>query len=60
VTLVSDSSQDAVDRFGRSLFYVDRSDGVDIGEAILRAGWANVFVFEQDFQRLPRYPGGPQ
>jgi hypothetical protein len=29
--------------------------GVDIGEAILRAGWANVFVFEQDFQRLPRY-----
>jgi hypothetical protein len=55
VTLVSDPTQDAVDRFGHSLFYVDRSDGVDVGEAMLRAGWANVFVFEQDFQRLSRY-----
>jgi endonuclease YncB( thermonuclease family) len=55
VTLVSDPSQDAADRFGRSLFYVDRSDGVDLGEAMLRAGWANVFVFEQEFERLPRY-----
>jgi endonuclease YncB( thermonuclease family) len=27
VTLVSDPTQDAVDHFGRSLFYVDRDDG---------------------------------
>jgi hypothetical protein len=26
-----------------------------VGEEMLRAGWANVFVFEQDFQRLSRY-----
>jgi endonuclease YncB( thermonuclease family) len=55
VTLVSDPTQDAVDRFGRSLFYVDRSGGVDVGEAMLRTGWADVFVFENDFERLPRY-----
>ena len=55
VNLVSDPTQDAVDRFGRSLFYVDRTDGVDLGEEMLRTGWANVFVFDQDFQRLSRY-----
>jgi micrococcal nuclease len=56
VNLVSDPTQDAVDRFGRSLFYVDRTaDGLDVGEAMLRAGWADVFVFERDFQRLAAY-----
>jgi hypothetical protein len=37
------------------LFYVDRLDGVDVGEQLLRDGWADVFVFEADFQRLSRY-----
>jgi hypothetical protein len=56
VNLVSDPTQDAVDQFGRSLFYVDRiADGLDVGEEMLRNGWANVFVFDQDFQRLSRY-----
>jgi micrococcal nuclease len=56
VNLASDPTQDAVDRFGRSLFYVDRSsDGLDVGEEMLRRGWAEVFVFERDFQRLPQY-----
>jgi micrococcal nuclease len=56
VNLVSDPTQDAVDRFGRSLFYVDRSsDGLDVGEEMLRRGWAEVLVFDQNFQRLPRY-----
>ena len=56
VNLVSDPTQDAVDQFGRSLFYVNRiADGVDVGEEMLRNGWANVFVFDQDFQRLSRY-----
>jgi micrococcal nuclease len=55
VSLVSDPTQDSVDQFGRSLFYVGRSDGVDVGEALVRAGWAEVFVFDQDFQRLTRY-----
>ena len=56
VNLVSDPTQDAVDRFGRLLFYVDRSsDGLDVGEEMLRRGWAEVFIFAQHFQRLPRY-----
>jgi micrococcal nuclease len=56
VNLVSDPTQDAVDRFGRSLFYVDRTaDGLDVGEEMLRRGFAEVFVFERDFQRLPPY-----
>jgi hypothetical protein len=54
-SILSDPTQDAVDRFGRSLFYVDGTDGVDVGEEMLRASWANVFVFDQDFQRLSRY-----
>lgn len=55
VVLVSDPTQDRVDRYGRSLFYVDRSDGVDVGEEMLLAGWAEVYVFNSDFARLPRY-----
>jgi micrococcal nuclease len=55
VSLVSDPTQDAVDRFGRSLFYVDRVDGLDVGEELIRLGWAEVYVFEFDFQRLAAY-----
>src|SRR5829696_3606309 len=55
VSLVSDPTQDAVDRFGRSLFYVDRVDGLDVGEQMIRLGWAEVFVFESDFERLAAY-----
>jgi micrococcal nuclease len=55
VSLVSDPTQDQVDRDGRSLFYVDRTDGVDVGEEMLRAGWAEVYIFNNDFQRLPQY-----
>ena len=55
VNLVSDPTQDAVDRFGRSLFYVDRDDRLDLGQEMVRAGWAEVFVFDRDFQRLASY-----
>lgn len=55
VVLVSDPTQDQVDPYGRSLFYVDRSDGIDVGEEMLRAGWAEVAVFSNVFERLPRY-----
>src|SRR5215207_1630552 len=55
VILVSDPTQDQVDRYGRWLFYVDRSDGVDVGEEMLRGGWADVYVYGNDFERLPRY-----
>lgn len=55
VTLVGDPTQDAVDRFGRSLFYVDRDDGVDVGREVLRAGEADVFVYDRPFQRARTY-----
>ena len=55
VTLVSDPTQPNVDRSGRSLFYVDRADGLDVGEQMLRAGWAQLFRLDGDFQRLPAY-----
>ena len=55
VSLVSDPTQDAVDRLGRSLFYVGRVDGLDVGEEMIRLGWAEVYVFEFDFERLAAY-----
>jgi micrococcal nuclease len=44
VTLVSDPSQDAVDRYGRVLAYVD-ADGQDLGKTLVAQGWAKVYVF---------------
>jgi endonuclease YncB( thermonuclease family) len=40
VSLVRDSAQYGVDGSGRSLFYVDRDDGLDAGLEQLRGGWA--------------------
>jgi micrococcal nuclease len=56
VTLVTDPTQDRRDRYGRLLAYVDRDDGVDLGRAQVRAGWATVYVYEgRAFQRLAAY-----
>lgn len=55
VELVGDPTQNAVDRHERTLAYVDRADDVDAGEAQVRRGWADVYVFERNFQRLPFY-----
>lgn len=55
VSLVSDPTQDSVDRFGRMLAYVDRDDGLDVGEAQLRRGWGEVLVYERRFQRQGLY-----
>lgn len=55
VELVTDPTQDERDRYGRLLAYVVTAGGVDLGEAILRRGWASVYVFEQPFDRLARY-----
>jgi endonuclease YncB( thermonuclease family) len=57
VSLVSDPTQAAQDQFGRSLFYVDRDDGLDAGHEMLRSGWAEVLVVGNDFQRVARYRG---
>jgi endonuclease YncB( thermonuclease family) len=55
VTLVADRSQDATDRYGRSLAYVEASGKGDLGRLMLRAGWASVYVFANPFGRLARY-----
>jgi micrococcal nuclease len=55
VTLVGDPSQDATDRYGRTLAYVDAAGKGDLGQLMLRAAWASVYVFEQPFGRLARY-----
>ena len=55
VTLVGDPSQDAIDRYGRTLAYVDAGGKGDLGRLMLRSGWASVYVFENSFARLARY-----
>ena len=58
VDLETDQSQDLYDAFGRLLAYgAVAPDGapLDLGEAMLAAGWAEVFVFERDFRRALAY-----
>jgi endonuclease YncB( thermonuclease family) len=55
VTLVQDPSQNATDRYGRTLAYVDASAKGDLSRLMLRAGWASVYVFANPFGRLARY-----
>jgi endonuclease YncB( thermonuclease family) len=57
VTLVGDPTQGAQDRFGRSLFYVDRDDGLDAGRELLRTGWGEVLVVGNGFERVGQYHG---
>jgi endonuclease YncB( thermonuclease family) len=54
VTLTSDPSQDAVDRFGRVLAYV-KGAGADFGRSMVSSGWAKTYVYEQDFARVGSY-----
>jgi micrococcal nuclease len=56
VELVADPSQDDHDRYGRLLAYAVTAHGhLDLGEAMLRRGWARVYVFDRPFERLGRY-----
>lgn len=55
VTLTSDPTQDRVDAFGRLLAYVDVG-ATDAGEAMIRAGYSRVYVFDnRPFQRIAAY-----
>jgi micrococcal nuclease len=55
VTLRRDPTQDAVDRYGRTLAYVDVG-GRDAGETMVREGWATPYVYAHvPFQRLRAY-----
>jgi micrococcal nuclease len=54
--LVSDPTQDRVDRYGRLLRYVQLvSTGLDLGLAQIRSGWAKVYVYESPFRRVSAY-----
>jgi micrococcal nuclease len=56
VKLYADPSQDRRDRYGRLLAYAVTTGGVDLGEAMVRRGWAKVYVYEEHpFQRVARY-----
>ncbi len=54
VTLVRDPTQDARDRYGRTLAYVDVGSR-DAGEEMVRGGWAMPYVYEVPFERLGAY-----
>jgi micrococcal nuclease len=55
VVVVGDATQDARDRYGRRLAYVQLRSGRDVGASQVAAGWARVYVYDQPFRRLARY-----
>ncbi|HET8982139.1 MAG TPA: thermonuclease family protein [Pedococcus sp.] len=55
VVLISDSTQDRVDRYGRLLRYVMKS-GRDVNRAQVSRGWAPVYVYHHNpFKRVDAY-----
>jgi micrococcal nuclease len=55
VVLRRDPTQDGVDRFGRTLAYVDIGRR-DAGEEMVRAGWAKPYVYQGvPFERVRKY-----
>jgi len=57
VHLSTDPTQDRTDAYGRLLAYVGRrSDGKDLNRAMIRAGWAMVYVYDYTpFERFDSY-----
>jgi micrococcal nuclease len=56
VVLVSDPTQDRRDRYDRLLRYVQSPGGTDLGRAQVRAGWAEVYVYDgHPFKRVSAY-----
>lgn len=57
VRLVSDPTQDRVDRYGRILRYVIKlSNGHDMNRTQIRRGWATVYVYNHNpFERVNSY-----
>jgi micrococcal nuclease len=55
VVLISDPSQDAVDRYGRLLRYVQLPGGKDLGGAEVARGLAMPYLFRAPAQRYGRY-----
>jgi micrococcal nuclease len=55
VELTTDPTQARRDRFGRLLAYVSLADERDLGEEQLAHGYARVFVYDREFERLDAY-----
>lgn len=55
VVLVSDPSQDSVDRYGRLLRYVQLPGGKDLGGAEVARGLAMPYLFDTPARRYERY-----
>jgi micrococcal nuclease len=55
VVLVADESQGARDTYGRLLAYVELADGTDLGEAMLRDGYAREFTYDRPYDRRDAY-----
>jgi micrococcal nuclease len=55
VVLISDPTEDQVDRYGRILAYVE-AGGRDLGERQIASGWAEMYAYrDRRFQRRARY-----
>lgn len=50
VRLAGDPSQDAVDRYGRSLVYVFREDGLFYNREMIRGGFANEYTYRTPYE----------
>lgn len=55
VVLVSDPSQDGVDRYGRLLRYVQLEGGEDLGAAEVARGLAMPYLYRTPARRYPHY-----
>jgi micrococcal nuclease len=54
VALARDPTQDAKDKYGRLLAYVDHA-GTDLGRSMIRAGWAKVYIYDHPGVRVVGY-----
>jgi micrococcal nuclease len=54
ITLTADPTQDATDRYGRTLAYVNLADGRDFSVESVRSGMARSYVYDEPVSRYPQ------
>jgi endonuclease YncB( thermonuclease family) len=60
VTLYNDESQGTYDKFSRILAYVELPDGTDLGEQMLRDGYAREFMYDKPYGKRDTYISAEQ
>jgi micrococcal nuclease len=55
IVLVPDQTQGSRDKYGRLLAYVELPDGTDLGEAMVRDGYAREFTYDRPYDRRGTY-----